>query len=300
MDNFRKLRTNILIVFLSLILTIFSKVLLADSRKWTFDVSSKYVFDSDKIELSGGKAYLKDASSWFNTNWQYRQTPYFTDNPTIQPDTGQGQLFTKITSFVEEATKPPGAQIRYVLSNDKGSSWLYWDGADWAISDGTYIQTNSAVVINNNISHFPIGEAKFLFKAFLYSEGIQPVELDSIHIDFEYDLSNEVFNEVTNYPNPFAAGAEETKICYTLTKDSEVTIRIYNLVGDLVREMHFSPGDEGGRGIESGGYRNVITWDGRNGEGMIVANGVYICQFVIKPVDGSGTEKKTRKIGVLK
>ncbi|PIS28733.1 MAG: hypothetical protein COT43_05800, partial [Candidatus Marinimicrobia bacterium CG08_land_8_20_14_0_20_45_22] len=117
----------------------------------------------------------------------------------------------------------------------------------------------------------------------------------------EKDLSG-----VTNFPNPFnpndsdnpeANGIKGTVIRYILTEDSDVTIRIYNLVGDLVKKMEFAKGDEGGKGT-SVGYSNKIAWDGRNDDGMLVANGAYICQIIAK--NTKGTFKETRKIAVLK
>lgn len=102
-----------------------------------------------------------------------------------------------------------------------------------------------------------------------------------------------------NYPNPFAAGTESTTIAYTLTKDSEVTIRIFNLIGDLVRKLEFAAGSEGGKGAENG-YTNRISWNGRNADGMIVANGTYICRIIAEASDGSGTFKEIRKIAVIK
>ncbi|GAJ12826.1 unnamed protein product, partial [marine sediment metagenome] len=61
----------------------------------------------------------------------------------------------------------------------------------------------------------------------------------------------------------------------------------------LVRTLEFSPGEEGG---QMG--RNRVPWDGRNGRGIVVANGGYICRVEVK----AGQEKKVRirKIGVLK
>lgn len=98
---------------------------------------------------------------------------------------------------------------------------------------------------------------------------------------------------VVNYPNPFAAGRESTKIRYVLTEDCEVTVNIYTLLGDLVSSKKYLPGSEGGKGQETG-YTNTITWDGRNNSGFLVANGMYIIEIK------SGSARSTRKIGVVK
>ena len=102
-----------------------------------------------------------------------------------------------------------------------------------------------------------------------------------------------ISEKVVNYPNPFHAGRENTTIQYYLNKSANVKMRIYDLFGNLVRTLDFSPGEEGG---QMG--RNRVPWDGRNGRGIVVANGGYICRVEVK----AGQEKKVRirKIGVLK
>lgn len=102
-----------------------------------------------------------------------------------------------------------------------------------------------------------------------------------------------ISEKVVNYPNPFHAGRQDTTIQYYLNKPANVKMRIYDLFGNLVRTLDFSPGEEGG---QMG--RNRVPWDGRNGRGIVVANGGYICRVEVK----AGQEKKVRirKIGVLK
>ena len=71
-----------------------------------------------------------------------------------------------------------------------------------------------------------------------------------------------------NFPNPFNP---ETWIPYQLKEDSQVTVRIHNLAGGLVRELEL--------GYRSAGvYTNrdrAAYWDGRNASGEHVASGVY-------------------------
>ena len=76
---------------------------------------------------------------------------------------------------------------------------------------------------------------------------------------------------VSNYPNPFHPPSELTTIAYKLDDHATVTMRIFTLSGDLVLQRTFASGDPGGRlGL------NEVTWDGKNGEGRVVASGGYI------------------------
>jgi len=73
---------------------------------------------------------------------------------------------------------------------------------------------------------------------------------------FEYSLSQ-------NYPNPFNP---VTSIKYTLKYDSQVTLMIYNILGQLVKELVNS--------YESKGFKEIF-WDGTNNYGNAVSSGVY-------------------------
>ncbi len=76
------------------------------------------------------------------------------------------------------------------------------------------------------------------------------------------------FYLLQNYPNPFNP---DTWLPYQLASDATVTIRIYNVKGQVVRELNL------GR-QEAGSYMTkdrAAYWDGRNGAGDQVASGAY-------------------------
>ncbi len=94
------------------------------------------------------------------------------------------------------------------------------------------------------------------------------------------------------YPNPFnPLRGESAHIDYPLEADAPVKVMIYTLMGDLVWQTEFPAGDP--RGGHAG--VNSILWDGKNDNGVTIANGGYIC--VIKAND---QEKYRFKIGVYK
>jgi len=105
-------------------------------------------------------------------------------------------------------------------------------------------------------------------------------------------IPNEFAASFKNYPNPFNPNREETEIRYNLPTDSDVDIHIYTATGERVRRLHFDAGAPGGQaGLNAG-----IFWDGANGEGDIVLNGVYIAYIEAK---ASGLTAKL-KIAVVK
>ena len=99
-----------------------------------------------------------------------------------------------------------------------------------------------------------------------------------------------------NVPNPFGEpGKELTSVIYYLRENTDVTFRIYTLTGGLVWSTSFTENEpQGGEGIHSTGS-SAVTWDGRNGRGLRVLNGVYI--LVMET--GYGEVEKT-KIAVVK
>ena len=99
---------------------------------------------------------------------------------------------------------------------------------------------------------------------------------------------------VTNYPNPFHPNEAPTTIAYKLVDNATVTLRIYSITGALVIERTFNAGSAGGVvGL------NEVPWDGRNGDGAVVASGGYI---VVIEAEGNGETLHTmrRKIGVVR
>jgi len=67
-----------------------------------------------------------------------------------------------------------------------------------------------------------------------------------------------------NYPNPFNP---TTTIEFTLDKKSDVSLNVYNLKGELVKNLY------SGKSL-TGGY--LIEWDGTNNFNHNVASGIYI------------------------
>ena len=77
-----------------------------------------------------------------------------------------------------------------------------------------------------------------------------------------------------NRPNPFGTPDKPvTFFTYTLESDSDIQLRIYTLFGELVWEKRFSATDPEGRA--TGGPKS-IRWNGVNGAGMRVLNGIYL------------------------
>lgn len=81
-------------------------------------------------------------------------------------------------------------------------------------------------------------------------------------------LSPSDFLLVRNYPNPFNAC---TSIAYQLGREKEITIRIYDVSGRLVKTMFNH------KMHQAGLYR--VLWDATNEKNQTVPSGIYICRI---------------------
>ncbi len=90
-----------------------------------------------------------------------------------------------------------------------------------------------------------------------------------------------------NFPNPFNP---ETWLPYRLAADAPVTLRIYNVRGQLTRELNLGA-------QKAGGYLTRETaayWDGRDQIGETVSSGIYFYTL------HAGTFQATRRMLILK
>jgi hypothetical protein len=88
-----------------------------------------------------------------------------------------------------------------------------------------------------------------------------------------------------NYPNPFNPS---TTIEYSIAAPSPVTLKIYNVVGQLVKTLVADEMQYPAPVVKK------VVWDGRNNSGQQASNGVYFYRLVTKDF------VKTRKMVLLK
>ncbi len=94
--------------------------------------------------------------------------------------------------------------------------------------------------------------------------------------------------EVVNYPNPTNGPTDFTFQMVSPFGEAEVIISIYTVTGRKIREI---------RDTAFNGF-NRIYWDGRDRDGDIIANGVYLYKLVVK--DGKSEVKKIEKLAIVR
>ncbi|MEE9166502.1 MAG: type IX secretion system sortase PorU [Candidatus Neomarinimicrobiota bacterium] len=103
----------------------------------------------------------------------------------------------------------------------------------------------------------------------------------TLHLTSSEALS---LTNVFNYPNPFR---QETQFAFEVSQRSSVTIRIFTLAGQLVRELEPSE--------TFMGYSH-IDWNGRDDFGDNIAYGAYLYQITATPVEDGKKITRIRKI----
>ena len=101
--------------------------------------------------------------------------------------------------------------------------------------------------------------------------------------------SNMELQRVYNYPNPFSDG---TYFTFILTQvPDEVKIKIYTIAGRLIKEFRLSQ-------EELTTNFNRIFWDGKDEDGDLVGNGVYLYKVIAKK--GDQIQTTIQKLAVVR
>jgi len=112
------------------------------------------------------------------------------------------------------------------------------------------IEGNNANTGDFNVTHFLINETNVLES-----------------LDERVKSVPEVYNLYQNFPNPFNP---ETRIDFQLPKGSEVTLKIYNILGQEIKTLVSEE--------KEAGYYSIL-WNGENNYGIKVSSGIYIYQI---------------------
>ncbi len=184
----------------------------------------------------------------------YGGCPLINDFDVIEP---QGTTVNQMTYGAGTTTSTNGA----VVSNIVGSSRVVFGGF-------------SFIYIRDNDNNGRMDRADFMYDVitFLQNTPSAPTPV----------ASGKVNSLQQNYPNPFNP---QTTIAFSIKDRGLVTLKVYNVAGELVRTI----ADEQ---FTAGSHTKV--WDGRNDAGQPVSSGVYFYKLV------SNNFTQTKKMVLLK
>ena len=168
---------------------------------------------------------------------------------------------------------PSEFDIYFAMSTDGGDSFVCHTRVDDTGNDGSW-QWNPTIAVNENGDvfvaweddrHFPAPPGFDIYFASGALTGIYEDVNDWVIVD---DL------QVRVYPNPFS------KCCWFRIPPSasHPRIAIYNVMGQKVRGLYLSPGEQS------------MAWDGSDSQGRDLPPGHYFCRLSV------GGEGKTTKL----
>ncbi|MDY0151794.1 MAG: M14 family zinc carboxypeptidase [Candidatus Cloacimonas sp.] len=239
--------------------------------------SSTQVQEDFETDLSAWQT----SGSWGRTSSQQHSGAYsLTDSPTgnytnnvnsiaklIQPINLQGVLNANVQFYAKTDISLDGdyCELAYSLT---GSNWCYlahFNGVtDWQLYTFSLNQfIGQQVYLRFKMSGNGWGPADGIyiddFKVFTTSNAT-PVE-DALLPAAGFTLSS--------YPNPFSQSLNLA--VHNQSKNAlPLSLRVYNLKGQLVKELYNAPMAQD---------KQVISWDGRDASANICANGIYLVRL---------------------
>lgn len=112
-----------------------------------------------------------------------------------------------------------------------------------------------------------------------------PLDFGLVGVDEESD--NALAGDVMNYPNPFSTS---TTIRFTIPMDGRVTVRVFNLIGDLVRTITTD--------VSAAGSQE-IAFNAVDNNGAPLAAGTYM--YEVEGTTASGTPlRRMQRLNILR
>jgi hypothetical protein len=158
-----------------------------------------------------------------------------------------------------------GTDVGAYHSSNFGQSWS-------ALGEGLPMVSVYDIVIHPQLRRLVAGT---------HGRSMYALELSSLtNIEEQNNLVPSSPILAQNYPNPFLSGAKprlagnpETTIEFTLPAVAPITLRIYNLNGQLIRTLLNESRPAG---------RHLVSWNGRDDAGHDVASGVYLYRLQVE------------------
>tara|TARA_B110000858_G_scaffold23332_1_gene23557 strand:+ start:18 stop:1427 length:1410 start_codon:yes stop_codon:yes gene_type:complete len=169
----------------------------------------------------------------------------------------------------DQTTQGVGATHEWVYQNNGSHvvvEWPFHLDVSYATTSAAYTHSLDGLPVGN-LNAFPDKLAEW-----------QTLSTDSE----KSDLAPASFSLSQNYPNPFNPS---TEIAYTLDKSTNISLTIFNVIGQKVKVLENSSKQAG---------THTAKWDGRDEFGASVSTGLYFYTI------SDGVSSFTRKMALMK
>ncbi len=259
-------------------------------KNWEYSQTAPIALDGE-YPLNTAITWLDNSTCWFATS--HSRAFYTTDAGDTWDVVEIPSLQNVVTIAFKQAGEGLAASENSMAKTiDNGESWqmifpspvgeihhiVNHQDIFWALIDKSiYKSINNGLNWEKQIS----GEENLRFVSFITNQNgnfgwsvgengsIQKYEheITHINIDKKAEIPNQ-FSLQQNYPNPFNP---ITTIQYSLTNGTNVTLNIFNTLGQTVKSIN--------SGFQQAGSYQFV-WDGTNNEGDQINSGVYLYQII--------------------
>ena len=195
------------------------------------------------------------------------------------PARGSGAAY----SFVR--TEGVWAEKATVVPED-GAKDLHFGSAISMSENAVAVASHSGPFLNHDGKPNGDGHAAYIYSS-IEDFGTPPFAVDPFGLRVTTLAQVKRTALLQNFPNPFNP---ETWIPYRLGADSDVTLSIYNVQGQLMRQLNLGEQTAG----EYSTRERAAYWDGRNSRGEHVSNGIYFYQLSTPTFD------RTKRMVIVK
>jgi hypothetical protein len=198
---------------------------------------------------------------------------------------GSGTLFRFTVDDSATAT-PGGPAQNHEVNLWRPINWIGWRLVEWdfaADTVGSWLGDGKLVgLLRFDSFQLKYGAGSASKSGVIYVAQIQVAKASVTYADPVTSSVPGTFDLQQNYPNPFNP---TTAISYQLSAASQVTLKIYDMLGREVATVVNELGSPG---------KHTAIWNGKNDRGESVASGIYLYQLQ------SGSSVLTRKMIMLK
>lgn len=195
---------------------------------------------------------------WDN-DWRPSDFTWNADNATVYYSTDDGVTWSTVDSFPHWYPLR-GAHMFYSMPAAAGTPALKLQFRSYLLPWGMTIPSWWAI---DNVK--------------IRGDVVTGVDQISTPMPIEFALSQ-------NYPNPFNPS---TTIRYSLPEQSNVTLKVFNILGQEVTTLV--------NDVQTAGH-NAVVWNGRNAAGSVVCTGTYFYQLTAMPTKGKTTFREVKKM----
>lgn len=264
------------------------------------DQKRNFDYSFDTRSLTGAYSFAVNIDPQNTITEIYKDNNYFTVPFFVQADENRPAVQIKFddVDIFDGDYISPNPEIKIEISDNSvipladtssvelylNNQRLFFDKYTNSFSY-TFSNTNPKMIINYKPT-FENGE--YTLKVIAKNPNNRTIEQTIVQKQFL--VSNEAqLLYVYNFPNPFS---DKTYFTFKLTQiPDELKIKIYTLTGRLIKDI-VKPEAELNYDF------NRIEWDGRDEDGSLIANGVYLYKVIVKK--GGDVITATQKLAVVR